>query len=80
MDTQLDFTAFRKELASIFAVDIGSVVPEARLATFTWDSLAVVSTILAIDELFDVLVEGQTLVNCETIGDVEKLIAARREP
>lgn len=80
MDSPLDFTAFRKELASIFAVDLGQIQPGTRLAMFTWDSLAVVSTILVIDELFDVLVEGQTLVACETIGDIEQLVAAQREP
>lgn len=80
MDTELDFTAFRKELSSIFAADVSQMVPSAKLSSFTWDSLAVVSTILVIDELFDVLVEGQTLVNCETIGDMEKLIASRHEP
>ena len=77
MEPTLDYTAFRKELASILAVEPSRIQPETRLATFTWDSLAVVSTILAIDELFNVLVEGQTLVNCETIGDIERIVAER---
>lgn len=39
-----------------------------------WDSLAVVSTIALIDELFSKTVDGKSLTECEKISDIEKLI------
>jgi acyl carrier protein len=35
-----------------------------------------VSTIALIDEQFDVMVDGQALADCKTVGDIGKLISA----
>ncbi len=74
MGAQLETSTFYKELASIFRVDVSEIKPEVKLSTLTWDSLAVVSTILIIDEQFNVLAEGQALAQCQTIGGIEALI------
>jgi acyl carrier protein len=39
-----------------------------------WDSLAVISTIALIDELFDCTVSGQALGVCKTVADIALLI------
>jgi len=37
-----------------------------------------VSTIALCDECFDVMLDGQALVKCQTVADIEKLITAKR--
>lgn len=41
-----------------------------------WDSLAVISIIIGIDEVCDRSVSGQALAECCTVGDVLKLAEA----
>jgi acyl carrier protein len=69
---------FYEGLADILELDLEEIKPELRLEDTTWDSLAVVSTIALIDEVFDEAVSADALNNCETIGDMEKLIASSR--
>jgi acyl carrier protein len=66
---------FHEELAEILELDVDQVTPELRLEDTPWDSLAVVSTIALIDELYDVAVSADALNNCETVGEIEALIA-----
>lgn len=61
-------------LAEIFEIEPNEVSESLPLASVAWDSLAIVSTIALIDEQFDVMVDGQALANCETVGDIQKLI------
>lgn len=63
-------------LAEIFEIEPNEVSESLSLASVAWDSLAIVSTIALIDEQFDVMVDGQALASCETVGDIQKLIAA----
>lgn len=65
-----------EELAEILEVDLDKVTPELRLDETPWDSLAVVSTIALIDELYDEAVSADALNKCETVGDIDKLVAA----
>lgn len=65
---------FRNELAEILEREPDEVTPELRLDSTSWDSLAVVSTIALIDELYDEAVSADALNDCETVGDIEKLI------
>ncbi len=69
-------TAFYAGLAEIFEVDEADITPVFDLASHTWDSLAIVSTIALIDECFNYMVDGRALSNCVTVGDIEGLIAA----
>jgi acyl carrier protein len=61
-------------LAEIFEIEPNEVSVSLPLASVAWDSLAIVSTIALIDEQFDVMVDGQALASCETVGDIQKLI------
>ena len=69
---------FHNELAEILELEPEEVTPELRLEDTTWDSLAVVSTIALIDEQYDIAVSADALSNCETVGDIEKLIAREK--
>lgn len=69
---------FHEELAEILEVDVEQVTPDLRLDDTPWDSLAVVSTIALIDELYDVAVSADALNKCETVGDIEQLVAKHR--
>jgi acyl carrier protein len=50
-------------------------VPELDLANHNWDSLAIVSTIALVDELYGVVLDGKSLNNCKTVADIEALTA-----
>lgn len=69
---------FYAELAEILEIEPDQVTPGLRLEDTPWDSLAVVSSIALIDELYDVAVSADALNNCETVGDIEKLIAREK--
>jgi acyl carrier protein len=65
---------FFEGLAEIFEIEPNEVSESLPLDSVAWDSLAIVSTIALIDEQFDVMVDGQALASCETVGDIQKLI------
>ena len=69
---------FYEGLAEILEVDIADVDPDLALGD-SWDSLAIVSTIALIDDVYDIQVRPEKLADCETVGDVEKLVAAEQE-
>lgn len=60
-------------LAEIFEVEPSELEPATRLSDHGWDSLAIVSTIALFDELYGKEVDIESLTNCETVGDLEKL-------
>jgi acyl carrier protein len=68
-------TAFYAGLAEIFEVAEAEITPDFDLASHTWDSLAIVSTIALIDECYNQMVDGRALFSCVTVGDIEALIA-----
>ncbi len=63
-------------LAEILEVEIAGFGPDFELSSGAagWDSLATISTIALIDELFDCTVSGRALVKCATVADIERLI------
>lgn len=65
---------FYEGLAEILEVEIEDVTPALELEESVWDSLAVVSTIALIDEVFDRTVSADSLLECKTVGDIEKLL------
>lgn len=71
-------STFYEELAEILEIETDQITPDLRLEDTSWDSLAVVSTIALIDEQYDEAVSADALTSCETVGDIERLIAARR--
>jgi acyl carrier protein len=66
--------AFHAGLAEIFEVAVAEITPEFDLASHTWDSLAIVSTLALADECFDVMLDGKALGACVTVADIEALI------
>ncbi len=68
---------FFEGMAEIFEVDVSKISSEFELQSgeAAWDSLAIVSTIALVDDCFNLILEGKSLGACQTIADIEKLIA-----
>ena len=66
---------FYEGMAEILEVDPAEINAEFELGE-VWDSLAIVSTIALIDELYDRSVSPDQLGECTTLGEVEKLVMA----
>lgn len=71
-------SAFYEGMAEIFEIDPSEISPQLDLQAQAWDSLAIVSTIALVDDCFGVMLDGQSLGKCETVGDIEKLIASAK--
>jgi len=69
---------FYEGLAEILEIDVDQVTPDLSLEDGSWDSLAVVSTIALIDDVYDVTVHPNKLSECKTVADIEQLVAAER--
>ncbi len=67
-------SAFHAGLADIFEVTEDQITPDFDLASHTWDSLAIVSTLALIDECFDLMVDGKALGDCVTVADIQSLV------
>jgi len=67
---------FIKEMAEILKVDIESLAYEKRFDEIgaSWDSLAIVSTITTIDEIFDIVVSGSEVTNCNSIQEIIEVV------
>jgi acyl carrier protein len=70
---------FYEGLAEILEVEAEDINPDFALEEGGWDSLAVVSTIALIDEVYDVTVHPDKLGDCKTVGDIESLVEAQRQ-
>ncbi len=66
---------FYAGLADIFEIPRSAIGPEVDLTSHNWDSLAIVSTIALIDEVYGELIDGAALGKCVTVADIEALIA-----
>ena len=66
---------FYEGMAEILEVDAGQIGPDFELGD-AWDSLAIVSTIALVDEVYDKAIGAEALENCKTVGDVEKAAQA----
>jgi len=70
--------AFYEGLAEIFEIDVSEISPNLDLTKMDWDSLAFISTIALVDDCFDVMLNGQSLADCQTVADIEKLITDKK--
>jgi acyl carrier protein len=72
---------FYEGMAEIFEVGASKISSafELHSAEAAWDSLAVVSSIALADDCFGVMLEGKALGNCQTIADIERLIALAKK-
>lgn len=66
---------FYEGLAEIMEVDVSEISPEYEFGE-AWDSLAIVSTIALIDEMYDKAVDIQLLQECKSVADVENLVGS----
>jgi len=71
-------SALYEGLAEVFEVDVGEIDSAFNLPDHNWDSLAIVSTIALIDEVEDLMLNGAALAKCQTVADIEAMIAAAR--
>jgi acyl carrier protein len=69
---------FREGLAEILDVEPDEVNSGLELDEAVWDSLAIVSAIALIDEVYNETVSADALSDCKTVGDIEKIVAKRR--
>jgi acyl carrier protein len=69
-------TEFQEGLAEILEVEVEDIQSDLALAEGSWDSLAVVSTIALIDDVYDIQVHPNGIAECKTVGDLEKLVTA----
>lgn len=69
---------FYEGLAEILEVEVDEISADTELEEGAWDSLAVVSTIALIDDVYDITVHPEKLGDCKTVGEIEALIASER--
>ena len=69
---------FYEGLAEILEVETNEVNSGLELGE-NWDSLAIVSTIALIDDVYDIQVRPEKLADCTTVGDIEQLVAAEQK-
>ena len=65
---------FYSEIAEILEVEVELINPDFCLVDGNWDSLAVLSTMAAIDDVFDQSISGDVLYDCKTIGEVLSVV------
>lgn len=66
---------FYEGMAEILEVEPSEIGPDHELGE-GWDSLAIVSTIALIDEVYNKAIGAEALENCKTVGDVERAAQA----
>ena len=66
---------FYEGMAEILEVDAAEINADYELGE-AWDSLAIVSTIALVDEVFDKAIGADTLQECRTVGDIEQAAQA----
>lgn len=70
---------FLKGLAEELDASIDELTREYRLTEDKWDSLAVVCAVGLIDESYDVTIDGETLRQCSTVGELLEAIAQKQQ-
>ncbi len=71
---------FLLELDEIFEVPPGTTRMDQHLADISgWDSLATISFIAMVDDRFDMVVSGDSLIEAKTVADLAALVSAKLE-
>lgn len=70
---------FLEDLANILEVEPAVLNEDFKLDEGNWDSLAVVAAIAAIDENFNITVNGEALGECATVRELLDLIQSKVE-
>ena len=72
----MDNQVFMEDLAAVLEVEPEELQADFPFTRDNWNSLAIVSTIVLIDEQFGVAVEGEKLRECTSVGGLLELIQA----
>lgn len=67
---------FYEGLAEILEIEPGEVHPGLRLEEVNWDSMAIVSTIALVDDVYGVTLNPNELTACKTVADIKRLAEA----
>jgi acyl carrier protein len=70
---------FYEGMAEILEIEPSEIRPDLSLEEVSWDSLAVVSTIALVDDVYGVTLNPNALAECSTIADIERLAEAERD-
>ncbi len=65
---------FYEEFSSLLGVETIEISKNSILSEFEWDSMALISTMALIDEIFGIVVSGDQLTECVSVGDILKLV------
>jgi len=65
---------FFNEFANLLDIERSNLSENTLFNDLEWDSMAVISTIALIDEIFDIVISGDELLNCSSISDVFSLL------
>lgn len=65
---------FYEEFSSLLGVEKIEISKDSILSEFEWDSMALISTMALIDEIFGIVVSGDQLTECVTFGDILMLV------
>ena len=66
--------SFKKSLAEILDIDVTDIDDDFDLDDSVWDSLAIISTAVLVDEEYSKTVDGEKLKACKNIKDLMMLI------
>ncbi|MGE4522970.1 MAG: acyl carrier protein [Acetobacter sp.] len=66
---------FYEGLAEILEVAPETIKPELTLEEEQWDSMAIISCVALIDEVYGQLISGSSLTACKTVADIQNLIS-----
>ncbi|GGC83816.1 hypothetical protein GCM10011396_33990 [Undibacterium terreum] len=69
---------FFEGMAEILEVDVDKVNPQLSLADYAWDSLSIVSTMALVDDIYNTMLDGQSLAKCEKIADILALVESKK--
>lgn len=72
-------TEFLAKLSEILQMEESGITPDTELSEDLLDSIAILSTIAAIDEEFGVTVPTAALRKCRTVSEVLGLAAAEKQ-
>ncbi len=65
---------FYEEFSSLLGIDKSLISNDLKLIDLDWDSMALISTMALIDEVFGIVISGDELTKCKTFGDIYSLI------
>jgi acyl carrier protein len=69
---------FFEDLAAILEAEPGELTFDFPLHNDNWNSLAIVSAIVLLDEHFGIAIPGEKLRSCTTIGELIQMIKEAR--